>query len=112
MDIRMKEITLNLGGEERDLRCNFRVLAEVDAHAGVRTVLSQGNFSTTLEFLTAMLNDWAKRHKRSERYTLDDAAELVESYDGTYMDLTNKVSELVFQAITQSTEENEDNPKN
>lgn len=71
-DIRLEEIPFDFDGKTFLLRCNMNVLADVqDAYGGnISTALAGGNlFRSVLEFLAAMLNDYADEQGWPERYT-------------------------------------------
>lgn len=71
-DIRLEEIPFDFDGKTFLLRCNMNVLADVqDAYGGnISTALSGGNlFRSVLEFLAAMLNDYADEQGWPQRYT-------------------------------------------
>lgn len=71
-DIRLEELPFEFDGKQFLLRCNMNVLADVqDAFGGnIGTALTGGNlFRSVLEFLAAMLNDYAEEHGWPERYT-------------------------------------------
>lgn len=71
-DIRLEEIPFDFDGKTFLLRCNMNVLADVqDAYDGnISTALSGGNlFRSVLEFLAAMLNDYADEQGWPECYT-------------------------------------------
>lgn len=71
-DIRLEEIPFDFDGKTFLLRCNMNVLADVqDAFGGnIGTALSGGNlFRSVLEFLAAMMNDYADEKGWTTRYT-------------------------------------------
>ena len=71
-DIRLEEIPFDFDGKTFLLRCNMNVLADVqDAFGGnIGSALAGGNlFRSVLEFLAAMLNDYADEKGWPERYT-------------------------------------------
>lgn len=115
-DIRKKEITVELGGEQHTWCCNFAVLAAVDEDEGVRTVLNKGSFAAALSFATAMYN-----HEQELRGTLKRSktgmAALIDTYPGGPTEFCNKVNGLVLQALLGDTDAavgaaQEDAPKN
>ena len=74
-DIRLEEIPFELDGKTYQLRCNMNVLADVQAAYGgtISGALSGENpTQSVLEFLAAMLNDYADEQGWPERYTARD----------------------------------------
>lgn len=71
MSIRLEEIPFEFDGKTFLLRCNMAVLEDVqDAHGGsLDEVLDLPPTATVLEFLAAMLNDYADEQGWKERYT-------------------------------------------
>lgn len=61
IDIRLKTEKIRWDGREYELRCNMNVLAEVQAANGgsIRAALGKPSAQSGLEFLAAMLNDYA-----------------------------------------------------
>ena len=75
MDIRLEELPFELEGKTYLLRCNMNVLADVqDVYGGqIGAALSGENPTrSVLEFLAAMLNDYAEEQGWPERYTSRD----------------------------------------
>ena len=71
-DIRLEEIPFELDGKTYQLRCNMNVLADVQAAYGgtISGALSGENpTQSVLEFLSAMMNDYADEQGWPERYT-------------------------------------------
>lgn len=71
-DLRLEEIPFDFDGKTYMLRCNMNVLADVqDVYGGQIGTALAGNKPTrsVLEFLTAMLNDYAEEQGWPERYT-------------------------------------------
>ena len=71
-DIRLEELPFEFDGKQFLLRCNMNVLADVqDVYGGsIGKALTGGNiFRSVLEFLAAMLNDYAEEQGWPERYT-------------------------------------------
>lgn len=71
MSIRLEEVPFEFDGKTFLLRCNMAVLEDVqDAHGGsLDEVLELPPTATVLEFLAAMLNDYADEQGWPERYT-------------------------------------------
>lgn len=71
-DIRLEEIPFEFDGKTYQLRCNMNVLADVQAAYGgtISGALSGENpTQSVLEFLSAMMNDYADEQGWPERYT-------------------------------------------
>lgn len=71
-DIRLEEIPFEIDGKTYLLRCNMNVLADVQEVFGGRIIGALKTEKTTrsvLEFLAAMLNDYADEQGWSERWT-------------------------------------------
>ena len=71
-DIRLEEIPFEFDGKQFKLRCNMNVLADVqEAFDGeISTALSgKAPLKSVVEFLAAMLNDYADEMGWPERYT-------------------------------------------
>jgi len=71
-DLRLEEIPFDFDGKTYMLRCNMNVLADVqDVYGGQIGTALAGDKPTrsVLEFLTAMLNDYAEEQGWPERYT-------------------------------------------
>ena len=68
----MKEIPFELDGKRYKLRCNMNVLADVqEAYDGdfMESLNSKSSMKGILEFLAAMLNDYADEMNWPERFT-------------------------------------------
>lgn len=71
-DVRMREIPYELDGKRYRLRCNMNVLADVqEAYDGdfMESLNSKSSMKGILEFLAAMLNDYADEMNWPERFT-------------------------------------------
>ena len=71
-DIRLEQMPFSFDGKVWQLRCNMNVLADVqDSYGGsITDALSGGSPSrSVMEFLAAMLNDYADEMDWPERYT-------------------------------------------
>ena len=74
-DLRLEEIPFEFNGKTYQLRCNMNVLADVqDVYGGAIGKALAGDKPTrsVLEFLAAMLNDYAEEQGWPERYTSRD----------------------------------------
>lgn len=70
--VRMREIPYELDGKQYRLRCNMNVLADVqEAYDGdfMESLNSKSSMKGILEFLAAMLNDYADEKGWPERFT-------------------------------------------
>ena len=70
--VKMKEIPFELDGKRYKLRCNMNVLADVqEAYDGdfMESLNSRQSMKSVLEFLAAMLNDYADEMGWPERFT-------------------------------------------
>lgn len=62
MDLRLQSVPFEYEGRHYELRCNMNVLADVQlAYGGDLTpaLYGRGTLRSVLEFLAAMMNDWA-----------------------------------------------------
>ena len=70
--VKIKEIPFELDGKRYKLRCNMNVLADVqEAYDGdfMESLNSRQSMKSVLEFLAAMLNDYADEQGWPERFT-------------------------------------------
>ena len=70
--VKMKEVPFELDGKRYKLRCNMNVLADVqEAYDGdfMESLNSRQSMKSVLEFLAAMLNDYADEMEWPERFT-------------------------------------------
>ena len=98
-DIRLKEIPFEFDGKLFLLRCNMNVLADVqDAFGGVITdaVNGQRPSRSVIEFLTAMLNDYADEQGWPERYTAKTVGRALSLRQVPFREIMS----LVTQAMT------------
>ena len=71
-DIRLEEMPFEFEGKTYQLRCNMNVLADVqDSFGGTITDAMTGGktYRSVMEFLAAMMNDYADEMGWPERYT-------------------------------------------
>lgn len=71
-DIRIEEVPFEIDGKEYRLRCNMNVLADVQAVYGGdfgKALSDHTSMASSLEFLAAMLNDYADEQGWKERWT-------------------------------------------
>ena len=110
-DIRLKTEPFEFDGKTYQLSCSMNVLADVqEAYGGkISNALStKATLKSCLEFLAAMLNDYADTQAWPERFT---AKQIGRALSPTRMqEVTDKVMPLV--ADTFSTEPKEEDGKN
>ena len=98
-DIRLEEMPFDFEGKHFLLRCNMNVLADVqEAYGGsIGAALTEGTPQrSVLEFLAAMMNDYADDKGWPERYT---AKRLARRLSPSMVPMTDIMS-LVRRAIT------------
>lgn len=115
-DCRLPTMPFDLAGKTYLLRCNMNVLADVEAmHNGnLMEALSQpGKLRASMEFLTAMLNDYADEKGWEERYTPKTLGRLLQPTPKEIKAIQDTITDLVVKAVTGGAEEpNEDPEKN
>ena len=82
-DIRLEEVPFEFDGKTYLLRCNMNVLADVSkAYGGSIGGAMDGRdgFRSVLEFLAAMLNDYADEQGWPERYTAREVGRKFRSF--------------------------------
>lgn len=103
-DIRLEEIPYEFDGKTYLLRCNMNVLADVqEAFGGTITgaLRSEKATRSVLEFLAAMLNDYADEQAWPERFTAKTIGRRIR-----YKDLpTAEIMGLVRRALTPDDDE-------
>ena len=105
-DIRLEELPFEFDGRQFLLRCNMNVLADVqDVYGGsIGVALTGGNvFRSVLEFLAAMLNDYADEQGWTERYT---ARQLGRRFTQSTLP-SSEIMGLVTRAIAPPRDEND-----
>lgn len=98
-DIRLEEIPFEFDGKTYQLRCNMNVLADVQAAFGgtISGALSGENpTQSVLEFLAAMLNDYADEKGWPERFTAKQIGRKLPMYAVKTLDIMG----LVARSIT------------
>lgn len=103
-DIRLKVLPFELEGKTYLLRCNFNVLADVQAACGgdlLSLLNSPANLATVREFLPAMLNDYADEMGWPERFT---ARQLGRMMNFSTLPLAD-IAALIRDGITGGTDE-------
>lgn len=102
-DIRLPTMPFELNGKVYILRCNMNVLADVEQmHDGsLMEALSQpGVLTTSKEFLSAMLNDYAEEQGWEERYTPKSLGRLLPPSPVYVKKLKAIITDLVVRAVT------------
>ena len=105
MDIRLKTQPFNFDGKTFQLCCNMNVLADVQSvyEGNIRIALeSPDKVRSLLEFLTAMLNDYADSQNWEERYTSRQVGRLLKPSQ------LNMISETVMGLVVDSIKDESD----
>ena len=113
-DCRLPTMPFELNGKVYILRCNMNVLADVEAmHGGnLMEALSQpGKLRASMEFLTAMLNDYADEMGWEERYTPKSLGRLLSPTPKEMKAIQNSITDLVVKAVTGGAEEPDEDPE-
>lgn len=120
---RMREIRYELDGKQYRLRCNMNVLADVqEAYDGdfMESLNSKSSMKGILEFLAAMLNDYADEMNWPERFTAKQLGRKLRREEIPGVEIMALVTEAVLprkkeeadaedEAKTEETEGNEGN---
>ncbi len=109
MDIRLKTTPFDLNGKRYELCCNMNVLADVQEAFGgdMDAVLSRrASVRSGLEFLSAMLNDYADSMGWPERYTARELGRMFSA--GNNRDIMPIVMDLVVSALTDPDPEDQE----
>lgn len=109
MDIRLQHEPFEINGKTYMLRCNFNVLADVqEAFDGdfLAALDSAHSYRGVLEFIAAMLNDYADEQGWPERFTGKQVGRMIPiSSKNTWAE---KVVRLIVSAI--GVEDNSESP--
>lgn len=113
MDIRLQQEPFEINGKTYMLRCNFNVLADVqEAFDGdfLAALDSSHSYRGVLEFITAMLNDYADEQGWPERYTAKKVGRLIPMNSKEAWQM--KIAKLIVSAVSGEgeTSETEENP--
>lgn len=115
-DIRLEEIPFELDGKTYMLRCNMNVLADVQNAFGgtISGALSGENpLQSVLEFLAAMLNDYADEQGWPERYTAKQIGRKLPMYAARQTDIMGLVTRSITpQAAEDAAEAKTETPDN
>ena len=99
MDIRQKTVPFEFEGKVYTLRCNFNVLADVQEENGgdISPALSgRRGMKNALQFLAAMMNDWADEQGWPERHTWRELGRVLRPKQVP----SAQIIGLVFDALT------------
>ena len=97
-DIRLEEIPFEFCGKTYMLRCNMNVLADVQEVYGgqIMDAVTGGRLTKSLlEFLAAMLNDYAEEMGWPERYTSRNVGRKLSPKDVSTLDIMGMVTRAV-----------------
>ena len=111
MDIRLQQEPLEINGKTYMLRCNMNVLADVqEAFDGdFRDALeAKHSFRGVLEFLAAMLNDYADEQGWPERFTARAVGRLLPMTERESWNF--KVARLLVSALGGNEKSEESDP--
>lgn len=99
-DIRMKTIQHEFQGRIYELRCNFNVLADIEAEAGsLGAFLRMGMMKAVLIALAAMLNDYAESVGWQERIRSKELGRMLSTEPAKVKAVSEMVMALVLDAI-------------
>lgn len=100
MSLRLEEIPFEFEGKTYMLRCNMAVLEVIqDAHGGNlgEALDPERAISSALEFLTAMINDYAEDQGWTERFTRKQVGRRL-----SFADLSTTVTKQVMGLVVRS----------
>ena len=112
MDLRLKSVPYELDGKTYQLRCNMAVLMDVqEAFDGDLTqALSRAHsMRGLLEFLAAMLNDFADEQGWTERWTARQLGRRCTWMDRT--GLMDTIADLIHASLQTDTAETDTEPE-
>lgn len=101
MSVKLEEVPFEFEGKTYMLRCNMAVLEEIqDAHGGdLGKALDPGRaIKSAVEFLTAMLNDYADEQGWPERFTRKQVARKL-SFGELANGLTAQIMGMVIRSM-------------
>lgn len=115
-DIRLEELPFEFEGKRFLLRCNMNVLADVQQlHGGMisEAMSSEKSLSAMLEWMAAMLNDYADEQGWPERYTAKSLGRKISLAMVNDLDVMGMVTRaLVPPSVSESdTEGNNTDPE-
>lgn len=97
-DIRLEEVPFDFNGKTYMLRCNMNVLADVqEAYGGqIGEAMSEERpTKSVMEFLAAMLNDYADEMGWPERYTSRDVGRKLSPNAALSLDIMGLVTRAI-----------------
>ena len=109
-DIRIREKPFEYNGKTYMLRCNFNVLADMQAyHNGnlMSVLYSPDTLHVAKEFLAFMLNDYAQEMKWQERYTPSDLGRHLSPDPTVVNGIVAILHEIVYPAISGDAQNDE-----
>lgn len=101
MRLKLEEVPFEFEGKTYMLRCNMAVLEEIqDAHGGdIGTALDPDHaIKSAVEFLTAMLNDYADEQGWPERFTRKQVSRRL-SFGELANGLTSQIMGMVVRSM-------------
>ena len=101
MSLRLEQIPYEFEGKTYMLRCNMAVLEDIqDAHGGnLEEALDPDHaIHSAVEFLTAMLNDYADEQGWPERYTIKQVKRKL-SFGEIATTLTSQIMGMVIRSM-------------
>jgi len=103
-DIRLKTVSWTFAGREWQLCCNMNVLADVQSIYGdLSSAFSGGMMRSVLDFLAAMMNDYAESQNWQIRYTGRQLGRDLSWQE--FQQVQELVMDLVTSAISSGDEE-------
>lgn len=102
MSLRLEQIPFDFNGKTYMLRCNMAVLEDIqDAHGGdlAEALNPERAINSAVEFLTAMLNDYADEQGWPERYTIKQVKRQL-SFGEIAHSLTGQIMGMVIRSMT------------
>lgn len=109
-DVRMREIPFELDGKRYRLRCNMNVLADVqEAYNGdfMQSLDGRRAMKGILEFLAAMLNDYADEQDWPERFTAKQLGRKLHRDEIPGVEIMSLVTEAVLPRKIEDVEPEE-----
>lgn len=113
MSLRLEQIPYEFEGKTYMLRCNMAVLEDIqDAHGGnLGEALDPDHaINSAVEFLTAMLNDYADEQGWPERYTIKQVKRKL-SFGEIATTLTSRIMGMVIRSMAPPGKSAPDTPE-
>ena len=100
-DIRLKTAQHEVQGKIYELRCNFNVLADIEAEAGsMSAFLNMSTLKAVKIALAAMMNDYADSMGWKERTSSKELGRVLPTEPSSIKHVSNMVMALVLDAIS------------